>query len=114
MLYKFSNKKGNITVILIGLIFVMMIMTMFLSRRLTSHTQLLTLGDYTQISRYYLESHANHVMRQVRAQVNDPNSDLSKEICKESPEDDLTDFFVYNESDQLKKLEKFDYSKQRD
>ena len=105
MLYKFYNKKGNITLILFGLIFVMMIMTIFMSRRLTSHTQLLTLGDYTQISRYYLESYANHVMRQVRAQVNDPNSELSKEICKESPEDNLTGFFVYNESDQLKKLE---------
>ena len=108
MLYKFSNKKGNITLILVGLIFVMMIMTMFLSRRLTSHTQLLTLGDYTQISRYYLESYANHVMQQVRAQVNDPTSKLNEAMCQDIetlPSRDLTDCFVYKESDALKELE---------
>ena len=108
MLYKFSNKKGNITLILVGLIFVMMIMTMFLSRRLTSHTQLLTLGDYTQISRYYLESYANHVMQQVRAQVNDPTSKLNEAMCQDIetlPSRDLTDCFVYIESDALQELE---------
>ncbi len=102
MLYKFYDKKGNITLILFGIIFVMMIMTMFMTRRLSGHTQLLTLGDYTQISRYFLESYANHIMQQIRAQVNDPNSELSKAMCSdiESLPDrgDLTSFFVYNES----------------
>ena len=82
MLYKFCNKKGNITVVLIGLISVMILMTIALSKRMTGHTQLLTLGDYTQISRYFLESYISFVMQQVRKQVNDPNSKLSKKICE--------------------------------
>lgn len=82
MLYKFFNKKGNITVVLIGLISVMLLMTLALSKRMTGHTQLLTLGDYTQISRYFLESYISHVMQQVRKQVNDPKSKLSAKICE--------------------------------
>ena len=105
MLYKFFNKKGNITVVLIGLISVMLLMTLALSKRMTGHTQLLTLGDYTQISRYFLESYISHVMQQVRDQVNDPTSRLSEEIRRGigdgGAEKDLKDFFTYVESKEL-------------
>ena len=39
-------KKGNITIILLGLISVMLIMVVALSKRMTGHTQLLTLSDH--------------------------------------------------------------------
>ncbi|MBQ2592505.1 MAG: hypothetical protein II567_04395 [Candidatus Riflebacteria bacterium] len=105
MLYKFFNKKGNITVVLIGLISVMLLMTLALSKRMTGHTQLLTLGDYTQISRYFLESYMSHIMQQVRAQVNDPTSELNNAICNNS-DSDLSRLFQsnYKESEELKKL----------
>ena len=103
MLYKFFNKKGNITVVLIGLISVMLLMTLALSKRMTGHTQLLTLGDYTQISRYFLESYVSHVLQQVKEQVNDPQSPLSKKICERlddaSEGVDLNDSFTYEKSD---------------
>ena len=112
MLYRFfiKNKKGNITVILIGLISVMILMAIALTKRITSHTQLLTLGDYTQISRYFLESYINSVMQQVRAAVNDPTSNLSRKIC-ESIDDLSTEIkiersdFTYKLSDEIKFLE---------
>ena len=105
MLYKFFNKKGNITVVLIGLISVMILMTIALSKRMTGHTQLLTLGDYTQISRYFLESYISQIMQQVREQVNDPQSALNEEICKgidgAGTEKDLKPFFKYKSSSEL-------------
>ena len=110
MLYKFNNKKGNLTVILIGLISVMLLMTLALSKRMTGHTQLLTLGDYTQISRYFLESFVSKVLQQVRKQLNEPNSKLSEEICKniDSSVDEvpLTDAFLseYKGSDRIDEL----------
>ena len=109
MLYKFFNKKGNITVVLIGLISVMLLMTLALSKRMTGHTQLLTLGDYTQISRYFLESYVSHVLQQVRAQVNDPTSELNKKICEGFDGDideevELTESFNYEESSVLEEL----------
>ncbi len=105
MLYKFFNKKGNITVVLIGLISVMLLMTLALSKRMTGHTQLLTLGDYTQISRYFLESYMSHIMQQVRAQVNDPTSELNNAICNNT-DSDLSHLFQsnYKESEELKNL----------
>ncbi len=76
MMRKLSVKNGNITVILLGLVSVMLILVMALSRRMSSHTQLLTLSDYTQISRYFLESYAGDVLQQINLDVNKPGSDL--------------------------------------
>ena len=109
MLYHLNNKKGNITVVLIGLISVMLLMTLALSKRMTGHTQLLTLSDYTQISRYFLESYMSHVMQQVRAQVTDPTSKLSERICNgDMSNPDLTGDFEYdvNSSKELAALAK--------
>ena len=90
-----NNKKGNLTVILIGLICMMIVLTLALSKRMTSHTQLLTLGDYTQISRYFLESYVGAVMQQMRKQINEPSSELAKAICESigelSEDKDITD-----------------------
>ena len=69
-------KKGNITIILLGLISVMLIMVVALSKRMTGHTQLLTLSDYTQITRYFLESYAGDVLQQINMNVNEPDSEL--------------------------------------
>ena len=77
MLYRFHSKKGNIIVILIGLISVMLLMVAALSRRMTGHTQLLTLSDYTQISRYFLESYMADVMQQIRCSANESDSKFS-------------------------------------
>ena len=59
----------------------MLLMTMAMSKRMTGHTQLLTLGDYTQISRHFLESYVGDVMQQTRDACNDPTSYFSKAIC---------------------------------
>lgn len=76
MSWKLHRKKGNITIILLGLISVMLVMVMALSKRMTGHTQLLTLSDYTQITRYFLESYVGDVLQQINAQINDPDSEL--------------------------------------
>lgn len=108
MLYKLHNKKGNITIIIIGLISVMLIMTMTMSRRMSGHTQLLTLGDYTQISRYFLESYVGDVMQQLRATVNNPSLPFSKEICKAMGEEDAVNTKMrakfYSQSSMLEDL----------
>ncbi len=70
------RKKGNITIILLGLISVMLVLVMGLSRRMSGHTQLLTLSDYTQITRYFLESYAGDVLQQINIEVNKPGSDI--------------------------------------
>ena len=107
MLYKFRNKKGNVTIILIGIISVMILMTMALSKRMTSHTQLLMLSDYTQISRYFLESYVGDVMQNMRYEITNPDSALSQEIYKDIDnikEQELRDKFYKNPSPKLKEL----------
>ena len=81
MFNKFRYKNGNITIILIFVILVMVTMTTAISRRMSGHTQLLMLSDYTQISRYFLETYMSAVMQQFRDEVRDPNSAIAKKIC---------------------------------
>ena len=110
MLYKFRNKKGNLTVILIGIIGVMLLMTIFLARRMTGHTQLLTISDYTQISRYFLESYVGDILQYMRQSTNDPLSDFAQKICYEKVEDlkgkNLNDFLKYEPSKMLREISK--------
>lgn len=104
MLYKLYSRKGNITIVLVGLISVMLIMVAAMSRRMSGHSQLLTLGDYTQISRYFLESYVGDVMQQMRYASNDPKSTFSKEICDSISDADTSkklSISFYNASDQL-------------
>ncbi|MBU1106007.1 MAG: hypothetical protein KKB51_05005 [Candidatus Riflebacteria bacterium] len=98
-----SEKKGNVTIILLGLISVMLIMVMGLSRRMSSHTQLLTLSDYTQISRYFLESYAGDILQQINLDVNKPNSDLYKAF-RDPPADRPLGTSFYKQSGALKEL----------
>lgn len=72
----YLRKNGNITIILLGLISVMLVLVMGLSRRMSGHTQLLTLSDYTQITRYFLESYAGDVLQQINVEVNKPGSTI--------------------------------------
>ncbi|HNW35935.1 MAG TPA: hypothetical protein PKM25_13435, partial [Candidatus Ozemobacteraceae bacterium] len=60
---EFAARRGTVTVILLGLISVIVVFAFSISRRLSSHTQLLTIGDHTQIARYYLESYTGDVIR---------------------------------------------------
>lgn len=78
MLLISGKNRGNITIILLGLISVMLIMVMALSRRMSGHVQLLTLSDYTQISRYFLESYTGDVLRQINTQANKVDSKMFK------------------------------------
>ena len=66
----FKRNRGNITIILIGLVSVMLFLTATLSKRMSGHARLLTLSDYTQITRYFLESYAGDIMMQIRKQAN--------------------------------------------
>lgn len=75
-----GNKRGNLTLVLIGLISVMMLTTMIISKRMSSHTRLLTLSDYTQISRYFLESYASDVLQQFKYKANKDGSELAEYI----------------------------------
>lgn len=97
------QKKGNVTIVLLGLISVMLIMVMALSKRMTGHTQLLTLSDYTQISRYYLESYAGDILQQINMNVNEPDSDLYKAFRGAPGKQKLSAAF-YQPSAMLKKL----------
>ncbi|HOT27246.1 MAG TPA: hypothetical protein PLU72_03585 [Candidatus Ozemobacteraceae bacterium] len=76
MAFRLGTHRGTVTVILLGLISVIVVFAFSLSRRLSSHTQLLTIGDHTQIARYYLESYTGDVIRQIGRQANDPTSDI--------------------------------------
>lgn len=98
-----SGKKGNITIILLGLISVMLVMVMALSKRMSGHTQLLTLSDYTQITRYFLESYAGDVLQQINTDVNKPDSDLF-EAFRGAPGDTKLSTKFYTPSAMLKKL----------
>jgi hypothetical protein len=102
-MYCHSEKKGNITIILLGLISVMLVMVMALSKRMTGHTQLLTLSDYTQITRYFLESYAGDVLQQINAGVNKPDSDLFKTF-RNAPGASKISTGFYQPSSMLKKL----------
>ena len=96
MFNKFRYKNGNITIILIFVILVMVTMTTAISRRMSGHTQLLMLSDYTQISRYFLETYMSAVMQQFRSEVRDPNSALAKKICSNiSGEQNLSGDFQF-------------------
>jgi hypothetical protein len=72
------RRQGNISIILIGLVSVMVLFAFSLSDRLRGHTQLLTVGDYTQIARYFLESRAGDVMRQLQMQANEVDNEVFK------------------------------------
>ncbi|PKL50591.1 MAG: hypothetical protein CVV42_02380 [Candidatus Riflebacteria bacterium HGW-Riflebacteria-2] len=104
MMRKLSLKKGNVTVILLGLISVMLIMVMGLSRRMSSHSQLLTLSDYTQISRYFLESYAGDVLQQINLDVNKPGSALY-EAFREPPSNRELSTDFYEKSGMLSEME---------
>ncbi|MBF0408465.1 MAG: hypothetical protein HQM10_14030 [Candidatus Riflebacteria bacterium] len=71
------GRKGNITIILLGLISVMIIFMFSLSRRMSGHTQLLTVADSSQIARYFLESYSGDVFRQLKKLVNDSPANTS-------------------------------------
>ena len=103
MMRVLSVKKGNVTVILLGLVSIMLIMVMGLSRRMSSHTQLLTLSDYTQISRYFLESYAGDILQQINLDVNKPGSDLYKAF-REPPADRELKVGFYKQSGMLNEL----------
>lgn len=88
----------------------MILMAIALTKRMSGHTQLLTLSDYTQINRYFLESYMGDVMQQLRFQVNNP-SELSKYITENKIEDiqgkNLLDHgFTYTACDELKDIAK--------
>ncbi len=104
---KNKDKRGNLTVLLIGVITVMLLMTAAMSRRMSGHTRLLTLSDYTQISRYFLESYVSEVMQHIRSEANNPNSDFSKLICGDITAykgKDITNKINYTPSDELGKI----------
>lgn len=98
-----SHKKGNITIILLGLISVMLVLVMALSKRMTGHTQLLTLSDYTQITRYFLESYAGDILQQINIDVNQPDSELFATFRRLPSPGKLSTGF-YKPSAMLKKL----------
>lgn len=78
MMAGLCKKRGNITIILLGLVSVMLLLVMGLSKRMSGHTQLLTLSDQTQISRYFLESYAGDILQQINASANKLDSNNFK------------------------------------
>lgn len=103
MMREISVKKGNITIILLGLVSVMLIMVMSLSRRMSNHSQLLTLSDYTQISRYFLESYAGDILQQINLDVNKPESELYKAF-REPPANRGLSASFYKQSGMLSEM----------
>jgi hypothetical protein len=104
MLPYLYQKRGNITIILLGLVSVMLVMVFALSRRMSGHTQLLTLSDQTQISRYILESYAGDVLQQLNASANELNSD-NFNAFRESARNKRISTKFYSPSAMLEKLE---------
>lgn len=103
MLPYLYRKRGNITIILLGLISIMLVMVFALSRRMSGHTQLLTLSDQTQISRYFLESYAGDVLQQLNASANELNSD-NFEVFRESARNKRIKTGFYNPSAMLEDM----------
>ena len=103
MLSEMYKRKGNITIILLGLVSIMLVMVFALSRRMSGHTQLLTLSDQTQISRYFLESYAGDVLQQLSASANKLDSDNFK-VFRESARNKRIDTGFYQPSEILEEL----------
>jgi hypothetical protein len=97
------QKRGNITIILLGLISVMLIMVFALSKRMSGHTQLLTLSDQTQITRYFLESYAGDVLQQINASANELDSENFKTFREIATNRRISSNF-YSPSAKLKEL----------
>ncbi len=103
MLPVLHKKKGNITIILLGLISIMLVMVFALSRRMSGHTQLLTLSDQTQITRYFLESYASDVLQQLNASANKLDSENFR-VFRESARNKRISSSFYNPSSMLQEL----------
>ncbi|MFZ2956611.1 MAG: hypothetical protein WA705_06950 [Candidatus Ozemobacteraceae bacterium] len=103
------SRRGSIVIILIGLISVMLLLLFSLSRRMSGHTQLLTIVDATQIARYFLESYAGDVLRQARKQINsrkpgEPENDLYKAFREVGTGDKDLSTLPFTPSSLLEKL----------
>lgn len=103
MQHRLLYRKGNITILLVGLISVMLVMVVALSRRISGHTQLLTLSDYTQISRYFLESYAADVMQQIKFGANSQDGPIFK-VFRDTAENQVVNASFYQPSPMLTKL----------
>lgn len=103
MMADLCKKRGNITIVLLGLVSVMLLLVLGLSRRMSGHTQLLTLSDQTQISRYFLESYAGDVLQQINASANKLDSDNFK-VFRESAKNKKLSTKFYTPSSMLEEL----------
>lgn len=81
----------------------MLILVLGLSKRMSGHTQLLTLSDQTQLTRYFLESYAGDVLQQINASANKPDSDNYK-IFRESARNKTISTKFYKPSYMLEEL----------
>ncbi|HEY9069695.1 MAG TPA: hypothetical protein VIV61_05525 [Candidatus Ozemobacteraceae bacterium] len=102
----FRPQRGTITVILLGLISVIVVFAFSISRRLSSHTQLLTVGDHTQIARYFLESYAGDLLRQVAAQANTDGSEIHTAFRRPDAGDAALTLPSYKPNSLLSELQK--------
>lgn len=78
-------------------------MVFALSRRMRGHTQLLTLSDQTQITRYFLESYAGDVLQQINSSVNKLDSEVFNKFRSTSRNGRIGAEF-YNPSEMLQEL----------
>lgn len=102
-MYTEINRRGNITIILLGLISIILVMVFAMSKRMSGHTQLLTLSDQTQITRYFLESYAGDILQQINASANKPGSDNFK-IFRQAARNQKVDTKFYQPSTMLLEL----------
>jgi len=100
-----SRSRGSVTLILLGLMSVMIVFAFGLSRRMTGHSQILTIGDQSQLARYYLESYMGDVNRQIIIQANKPGSEIYQALRKNT-RSSFKVIFPYKASDLLRNLGK--------
>ncbi|HNV71120.1 MAG TPA: Tad domain-containing protein, partial [Candidatus Ozemobacteraceae bacterium] len=68
------HRRGSIFAIIIGLLAVMLILALSLSRRFSGQARLVSVADQATIARYFLESYAGDVLWQIRRGRNDATS----------------------------------------
>lgn len=101
------KRKGSILYFVIVLVTAMIFMSFGLTQRMSSHTQIITLNDYTQTARYFLESYVGDVIQHIRKEANNPNSQLYEDLRSDNPPNPLR--LGYKFEGEIKKLENGDF-----
>lgn len=71
-----ADKTGFITVVVVGILAVMLLLSFNLYKRYSQQVKLSMVGDQSAVARYFLESYAADILWQIRKKRNTPGTTL--------------------------------------